>query len=522
MAHVYRAVWVDNSISLFDVVSHEYSEWLKHRPGGIDITQNCVNTVGPRTATWTEIETSSGQVMELHLRESVEDDANAWITVLTAFVYDGDNVILADLYTESDEVWNGIIFAPKVVRGILLAGGVPLIGSDVVSIQPREIDDQNSLNELVDGLNDPDRILPYLVIRGGRGSDFNQSMQRAVRASETLAGIAQVFVVDESSSTFLNPLLGEELWIDERSARLLMPGVTEDVLNPALSFLVPFDDLDDDMKTLGRLVLQHISRTSHWPELPDEWIERKREVEAARIQLLHSQGAIEAIDWSIPADATSTEAEVRRLRARVDQLQNEAQTAAIAAQEISEQYQTLLNKTAVQLTNGEHHPMALGSGTIKRVIDDVRRMSKYVVIPESAERSIEDLESNMSATVWAKDMARLFVAMERYGTEVSANRFHGNLFMWCTESGLYPDAKISMQESHSTKVGARTHDARVFAVSTDLDHSGMKLMIAHAKIQLRGRGTIPRVFFFDDMKGPTKKIHIGFIGRHDFVPTSSY
>jgi hypothetical protein len=48
------------------------------------------------------------------------------------------------------------------------------------------------------------------------------------------------------------------------------------------------------------------------------------------------------------------------------------------------------------------------------------------------------------------------------------------------------------------------------------------VMVAHAKIQIRGGGNIPRIFFYDDTKGPTRKVHIGFIGPHELVPTSSF
>jgi hypothetical protein len=47
-------------------------------------------------------------------------------------------------------------------------------------------------------------------------------------------------------------------------------------------------------------------------------------------------------------------------------------------------------------------------------------------------------------------------------------------------------------------------------------------MVAHAKIQARGSGHIPRVFFYDDTRGETQKIHIGFIGPHYLVPTSGF
>jgi hypothetical protein len=79
-----------------------------------------------------------------------------------------------------------------------------------------------------------------------------------------------------------------------------------------------------------------------------------------------------------------------------------------------------------------------------------------------------------------------------------------------------------MTDSEPTLKNSQLRSTRVFAVSTDLDSSGLKLMVAHAKIQARGSGHIPRVFFYDDTRGETQKIHIGFIGPHYLVPTSGF
>jgi hypothetical protein len=63
---------------------------------------------------------------------------------------------------------------------------------------------------------------------------------------------------------------------------------------------------------------------------------------------------------------------------------------------------------------------------------------------------------------------------------------------------------------------------RVFDVPVEVDVTGLKLMVAHAKIQIRGDDRIPRVYFFDDTKGETGKVHIGFIGPHFLVPSSTF
>jgi hypothetical protein len=94
--------------------------------------------------------------------------------------------------------------------------------------------------------------------------------------------------------------------------------------------------------------------------------------------------------------------------------------------------------------------------------------------------------------------------------------------LWCQTRGDYSTQKIAMNESDPTQKDHTLRSKRVFEVSTDLDVQGMKLMLSHVKIQLRGGPQIPRLFFHDDTKGRTGKIHIGFIGPHFLVPSSTF
>lgn len=46
-------------------------------------------------------------------------------------------------------------------------------------------------------------------------------------------------------------------------------------------------------------------------------------------------------------------------------------------------------------------------------------------------------------------------------------------------------------------------------------------MFAHLKVSEGGGQNIPRIYFHDDTKGVTGKVHIGFFGPHRFVPNKS-
>jgi hypothetical protein len=145
-----------------------------------------------------------------------------------------------------------------------------------------------------------------------------------------------------------------------------------------------------------------------------------------------------------------------------------------------------------------------------------------VVLPHTAERSIDVLDASELSGVWARDLSQLLASMERFASAVLSKRFTGDFLAWCTQGGGYSANKIAMQESQPTMNDPELRAKRIFSVSTELDPEGLKKMVCHAKIQMRGNDHIPRVYFFDDTRGPTKKVHIGFIGPHFLVPTSGF
>ncbi|MGA0117350.1 MAG: hypothetical protein ACO3JF_03065 [Ilumatobacteraceae bacterium] len=525
LTHVYRAIWIDNSLNVSDVLFDNVQDWLRGRGTPMEVKRDEVVVHGFRTATWSRFENSLGRAEQFNL---IEEHEGNWVTSITAIWTPENNVFWADVRTELPQSQVGIVKAPSIVRALLLSGGEPQIGRDNIEVQPREVDDHNSLDELLVGLSDSERVIPYLVYRVGEKSERRQSMQRATRASETLAGLAQVFVVDEQSVRFLNGVLPTPLRLDEVGARLFMPMVMEQSSDEKLTYFVPSSDLGDDQKQLGRMMLRRIGITSQWPEVPVTWAMLKRECDQVRTELLSvaKENGADIDTGAIPRPTSTNEAmdeELERLRSEISYFQDEALTAAIAAEENSENAQRLFDQLVTHLSNGEAHTSIQNfRSTIGETIAATRASSMYLVIPRSAEQSIDVLEMSASSTVWARDLSQLFVSMERYAHAVAQGLFKGDYMLWCQTRGDYSTQKIAMNESDPTQKDPTLRSKRVFEVSTELDVQGLKLMLSHVKIQLRGGPQIPRLFFHDDTKGRTGKIHIGFIGPHYLVPTSSF
>ena len=525
LTHVYRALWIDNSLNVADVLFENVHEWPRGRGSPMDVRKNEVVVKDFRTATWSQFENSLGRAEQFNL---IEEHQGNWITSITAIWTPENNVLWADVRTELPMSQVGIVKAPSIVRALLLSGGEPQIGRDSIEVQPREIDDHNSLEELLSGLSDEERVIPYMVYRVGVDSERKLSIQRATRASETLAGLAQVFVVDETSVRYLNGVLPEGLKLDEIGARLFMPNALTNAFDQKLSYFVPSSDLGDDQKQLGRMMLNRIGMTSQWPDIPVTWGLLKRECDNVRTGLLEeakSKGVsidTGAIPRPVEPSESSTE-EMKRMRTEIDYLQDEVLTAQGAAEDESRNAQRLLDLLVTKLAStSDDHQGNFQRQSISGTIAATRQFSKYIEIPKTAEQSIEVLEASASSVVWATDLSRLFASMERYGHAVAQGNFKGDYMLWCQDNGDYSTQKVAMRESDPTKNDRELRAKRVFDISTDVDPTGQKLMLAHIKIQLRGGPQIPRLYFHDDTRGSTKKIHVGFIGPHFLVPSSTF
>jgi hypothetical protein len=524
MAHVYRALWTDNSLSLIDVLPDEFATWLRSRGTPLEMNPNGIVVADQRMLTWCVFENTLGKATQFVLHE---DHFGGWTTCITALWTAEHNVLWADVLTDLPHDQVGIVNAPRVVRNLLLAGGEPQIGRDSIEVQPQEVDDQNSLRDLLDGLKDPRREIPYLVIRGGKGTNMRLAMQRATRASETLAGLAQVFVVHEESMAILNDVLPLGRRMEDLGARLFMPKALEESHDEKLSYFVPDSELDDDQKTLGRMMLRRIGATSQWPAVPVSWALLKRECDLLSNALVQSYVSSSpgptAMDPMSPQDTSIDQEEIGRLRNEIERLQTELVVAVIAAEEAEGKAESYLNHLVQELVvgpGGDGRPVP--KGTIQATISQARQVARHVLIPVSSEQSIEVLDRTEVSNVWARDLGQFLASLERYAYSVVNAGFEGDFLAWIKQKGDYSAQKIAMKESESVMNDPDLRVKRVFKVSDSLDVTGQKLMQAHAKIQIRGGGQIPRVYFFDDTKGSTRKVHIGFIGPHYLVPSASF
>ena len=148
--------------------------------------------------------------------------------------------------------------------------------------------------------------------------------------------------------------------------------------------------------------------------------------------------------------------------------------------------------------------------SISEALDRGRAVLRNVVIPQNVSERIADLDGNPRSRSWGRSIWGALLAFNVF----AESEFSGNFLKWCATSGdpfAWHAQNISMRESDTVHNTERLRNQRVLPVSTEIDPSGRAFMEAHLKF---GGSTAPRLYFLDDTKGRTGKIHIGGLDPH--------
>ena len=139
-----------------------------------------------------------------------------------------------------------------------------------------------------------------------------------------------------------------------------------------------------------------------------------------------------------------------------------------------------------------------------------------VVIPEAATIHTADLDGTPSSVAWGRNTWRALRALEAYAHAGTHNGF----WDWCERSGhpfAWPASPNRLAMYESDTVLRQYREDRLFPVDAAVSPDGEVEMLAHCKIADNGGRLTPRLYFHDDTKGATGKVHVGFIGPHHLV-----
>lgn len=157
--------------------------------------------------------------------------------------------------------------------------------------------------------------------------------------------------------------------------------------------------------------------------------------------------------------------------------------------------------------------------TVPDAIEYARNRYDHLSIPDSVDAAAKELCAHdpQAQRRWATRVGDAFKAMDFYAKakQRPERPFSGNFYTFCQHSNgaAVPGGAIQLTESPLLMQNARLVAQRVFAVDTALDPSGWMLMESHLRVQHTGNPA-PRLYFYDDTRGQTGLMHVGYVGKH--------
>jgi hypothetical protein len=527
MSLLYRAIWSDDRTNLCEIAEATYSQWLASK--GVDARPTEGETLrgsydqGVFELVTRRAEAASVRAVQIELVEERPGERTRWTTRLTALESLADGVssfLWVDNERVADDLGDAADWAaPRLVRHLIDSGrqdgGDPRVDQVRLFTAPHKINPEG----LTGLIRHPGRTLPLVVFSEEPGRGYTPMLQRAEKAAARLAGAAQVMMLTSDAVAQFRDLIGDELAVWGGAVRVYLPNTGPQGLEPERHRYLPTWRLGDGVDRPARLLAALLGATITARRPPPSYDLVRRDLRLGR-------GGTDAELLKL------AEAEIARLtqdrddlKARVAQLENElldtqvdlddAVTEATRLQNQLQRFAARQQPGADDHTTPEVERLALEPHSVTEAVELARRLLPGVVIPEGVERDLEDLDCAPESQPWAKLTWQGLRALHLYAEA----GFDGNFKQWCQQSGhawawRATDKKLAMRESETVTNNERLREQRRLPVDPAVDPSGSVLMWSHLKIAEGGGPLAPRVYFHDDTRGPTGKVHVGFIGPH--------
>ena len=177
-------------------------------------------------------------------------------------------------------------------------------------------------------------------------------------------------------------------------------------------------------------------------------------------------------------------------RSRVEQLDS----ASVAQEPVSDDFDPILSSEALAAA---------------------RDRLELVELPDHLDEGVEYLDAQGDES-WAGRAWSAFQALNNYAQLKQASAFEGSFLTYCKQAAgdfVIPDSWVAPTETKQTLANPEFKKQRTLPVSNDVDASGMMLMPEHIRIE-KGGTPSPRIYYYDDTRGATGKIHVGWFGDH--------
>lgn len=530
MSLMYRAIWRDDRRDLIPAAANVFEDWLRSKKNKtysseLKVPPDHNGTIKePLNELFsTSVTVGESQALRIRLNEERQFSygKERWSTTATFIRTPVQGDVWIDLEWVSDDTYRQRPDRqpPGLIKKLLEDSDAEL-GDNPLKATPTPVG-SNSVNPLLAWLVSSSRHVPLVLFSIDSSLSGPEYSERVKKTAARLAGCADVrMLVSESQDTVNAALAQYDLDVHSGAARVYLPGIES--LQSSESWrhrYVRSHRLSPDANQAARQISSVFIDRMVARRPPASYSnELKRALESA---------SGDNKDWQ--EEAFRLDEENQALRDQLDSALYQLDAAFIEASESEEEAlknQFLSDAYAKQLRENGESPELINFDAREDVADlefiicedaiKAARKLPGLYFTDETPQDLDRIQDSPFGITAAKKIYRHLQALSAY----SQSNFDGDFYMWCTTSGdnrVLSSNRVAMRESETIAASKRSRDARSFKVATEVDLSGRVFMEAHTKPINKGTSQVPRIYFHDDVKGPTKGIHIGFIGPHDLV-----
>lgn len=521
MSLLYRAIWRDDRDDICVAATDAFGSWLRYKQIDLRVPDEGVvdGTYDQGTVEIVTRRAIAGGVdaVQMELSEDRPRHGERWTTRLTAL--DGpvaDRWMWVDLERVADDASSRPpLAAPKLVRDLIDSG------TDTRVDQVRLVTTAHRINPagLAGLIRNAERTLPLVVFSVDPVGRFTPTLRRANATAQRLAGAVQVMILPAEHTAEFNDLVDDGLGVWGGAARVFLPNSGPAGLRPDRHRYIALDQMGSDPARPALILSAMLGAivTARRPPTAYEAVRRELRLGRDRTDAELLSMAEDEIT-RLTAERNELKDELERVEEDRLDTQADFEEAVREATHLQNQLQLMLIGSSDTAEAEAAADLACEPRNISEALDLARERITHVVIPKGVERDLDDLDTHMNSVSWGELTWRGLRALHMYADA----GFDGNFKQWCQESGHHwawghTEKKLAMTESSTVQSNKRLREQRRFPVDTQVDPSGAIVMWAHLKIAEGGGPLAPRVYFLDDTRGATGKVHIGFVGPHRYT-----
>ncbi|GAA2183628.1 hypothetical protein GCM10009785_28010 [Brooklawnia cerclae] len=544
MSVLYRALWASKSDSPSEHLARTrqlFSAWAVEESDGHSLED------GTAAVTLTRTRLIDGDEQHYAVERSVSlravgdadspkgfegttretSDGMTWTTLVRVVSSDGTARVWVENQAESDRAI-GVrlsVGRPRVVDDLLGASPDAHLGGSRLQIESLSIP-ADGVPILVEHLRSADRTLPTIVVSQPNSEDGGAWRRRANRVARRVVGVATVMTIDRQAVKAFSHELGQlAAWDGSIRVYAPIPVVDGEGYRHRYTLRNLFDDEASESVQIDRIVYGVCSLST-----------RRRPDPAFDVFAMPTHAPVDLSEYLSIEDAETI---IRDQQVKLDAATGDARAAIEDQEELSRElsmkvghldrlHRALEQRSIFDLFYETQHDPGSGvpdeaDSVDTAIILAMDYLSDWVVIHDSAPQDLDGINTAPQSTAWGNTIWRGFRALAAFA-EARSTGFAGSFYDWCKSDPPmgWPATpkKLSMTESTTVRNNSSLSDKRVLPVSTDVDSAGRVLMLSHLKIAEGGGNLAPRVYFYDDTTGLTKKIHVGFIGPHYLMPNT--